>query len=252
MNIKLVKLKSGGFSGAEIHRVEEVVKANRKTYKPIKEYPKDPIHKDLENLFLDLREHLASIVGVIDEHTDEKDAMFILHDIEASGIEFDSEGFIIHGSKKVFGNKKVNLSTPKVEEIDSYDKFHDVMEIARLISIETKLYLDGEKKVSDEELVERWISAGRDKNMNMEAFNNLSSEDQRDFCTKFLEDQYGAIVLHNSELVSDDELANVVEVETEFTIGNNDDEVVVPVSDKKSKKDKKQEAHSPEAKEEAF
>jgi hypothetical protein len=245
MIIKTVKLKNSGFSGAEIHYVIEEIKGTRKSNTLIKKFPKDPIHKDLENLFKDLRENLLDICEIVTPSMDQQDRMFIIHDAEVTGIEFDSEGFILHGEKSVFGNKKIKLNTPKVEEIDNYEHFEAVMDVIKLIVTETKLYMDGEKKVSDEELVERWVSSGKDKTMNMDTFNNLSDEEKRDFCTNFLEKEYGAMVLHRDDVLSEDEASKVVEATTEFVVGDSE-ETIIPVTDKKPKKDKKIEAHSPE------
>lgn len=246
MNIKTVKLKNSGFNGGEVHHIVEVVKNNRKTVKPIKEYPKDPIHKDLENLFKDLREYLLDICEIT-HNMDEKEKMFTLHESEVTGVEFDNEGFILHGFKNIFGNKKLALNPPKIEEIDNYQHFEEVMDIIKQIASETELYIQGEKKVSDEELAERWIMSGKDKAMDMDTFKGLTAEEQRDFCAKLLENQFGSIVIHQDESVPE---GLVVDVDQEFTIDNNQDEVVIPVSEKKTRK--KAEAHAPESKEEAF
>lgn len=244
MQIKTVKLKSSGFAGAEVHYFIEEVKGNRKSHTLIKKYPKDPIHKDLENLFKDLREHILDI-RELTHNMDEKDIMFTIHDTEVTGIEFDSDGFILHGYKNIFGNKKALLDTPKIEEIDNFHKYEEVMDIMRSIAIETKLYLDGEKKISDQELTERWIEAGKSKEMDMEKFKGLSAEEQRDFCTKLLETQFGSVVINQNEMDMENMDTNSVieELETEFTINPGEEETIIPVAGK-SKKTKK-EAHSP-------
>jgi ribosomal protein L14E/L6E/L27E len=245
MIIKAVKLKNNGFNGLAVDYLTEVIKANRKTMKLTKDFPKDPIHKDLENLFKDLREHLLDICEIT-QKMDEKEKMFIIHESEVTGVEFDTEGFVIHGHKQIFGNKKYALNTPKVEEIDAYYKFEDVMDIMRSIATETKLYLDGEKKVSDEELVERWVAAGKDKSMDMETFKGLTAEEQAKFCSDFLQKQFGAVVLMNEEMdLSGMETSGMIEeLQSEFTVS--EEETIIPVAPKKTKKEKVVEPSSPE------
>jgi hypothetical protein len=242
MNIKLVKLKNNGFHGIECQYYIEEVKGTRKSNTLIKKYPKDPIHKDLENLFKDLREHLLDVCDIA-PGIDEKDKMFLIHECEVTGVEFDSEGFILHGHRQVFGNKKVVLNTPKVEEIDNYHKYEEVMDIIRQIAAETKLYLEGEKKVSDEELVQRWVESNKDKKMSVEEFNNMPEDGRREYFTRVLEEEFGAIILHQGDVSTGDD--PVVEFQTEFTMGGNDEEIVVPVEKPKKEKKVKTEAHSP-------
>jgi len=245
MNIKTVKLRGNGFNGAEVHYFIEEVKNNRTVMTLIKKYPKDPIHKDLENLFKDLRTHILDLCEITTS-MDKSQVKFTALETNVTGIEFDPDGFIIHGYKETLGDKKLPLNPPKIEELDNYDKFQDVMDIMRSIALETKQYLEGSKKVSDMELTERWLEAGKDKTMDMETFKNLSAEEQRDFCTKFLENQYGAIVMTpESDLEGMDNTAAIEELETEFKV-NMDDETVIPIKEKKKKKETVPAAHSPE------
>jgi hypothetical protein len=235
MNIKLVKLKKGGFHGAEVHFYIQETKGNRAYNTAVKKYPKDPIHKDLENLFLDLREHLLEICQM--KTADETQMKFIALETSVVGVEFDTDGFILHGERSIFGNKSIKLNTPKVEESDEYPAFQEVMDIMRDIATETKLYIEGEKKVSDDELVERYLSAKRDKHMTLEAFNELPAEERREWATKLLEEEFGAVVMHASDSSVDDSVEDSIEI-------GGDDEIVIPVGKpgKKSKAEKEEEA----------
>lgn len=231
MNIKLVKLKSAGLKGSEVHYTIEEVKGNRKSTTLIKKYPKDPVQKDLENLFKDLRTHLLDICQIT-EGIDEDQAKFLILETEVTGVEFDLDGFILHGEKEVFGNKRIKLNTPKLEEIDNYHGFEEVMDIIKNIAAETKLYLEGEKKVSDEELVQRWVEGNRDKNMTLATLEAMSQEEHRDYCANVLEKQFGAIVLLAGDI--EQEPPHVDEEQT-FVVGG-EEEIVIPVAEKKSKK----------------
>lgn len=236
MNIKLVKLRDGGFKGLETHYILDEIKGSRISHTPIKKYPKDPIHKDLENLFKGLRKNLLDICQ-ISANVDDDQIKFLILETEVTGIEFDSDGFILHGRKEVIGNKCVILNTPKIEEIDGYSDYENVLDVIKDIITETKLYLEGEKKVSDEELTQRWIEAGKEKGMTIETFNNLPLDEQRDFATSILENKFGSIVLH-SGLDIEDESANLIDPKDVFVIGD-ENETVIPIGESKSKKNKK-------------
>ena len=251
MNIHKISLKGNGFNGMHAHYFIEEVKNNRTVMTPVIKKPKDPIHKDLENLFKELRVNLLELCEMIDDRTEEGELKFKLLETNVTDIEFDSDGFIIHGYKETLGDKKLPLNPPKIEEIDGYDKFQDVMDIMRSIALETKQYLEGSKKVSDMEIAERWVAAGKDKSMTMETFKGLTAEEQLEFCTNFIEKQYGGIVMTpDNDLKDMDNTAAIEEMETEFNI-NGQDEIIVPVVEAKGKGRPKA-AHSPKSEEEAF
>lgn len=247
MNIKTVKLTQGGFKGAEVHYFIEEVKSNRTVMTLIKKYPKDPIHKDLENLFKELRSHILDLCEITTS-MDESQVKFTVLETNVTGIEFDSDGFIIHGYKETIGDKKLPLNPPKIEEIDNYDKFHDVMDIMRSIALETKQYLEGSKKVSDMEIAERWVAAGKDKSMDMETFKGLTAEQQLEFCTNFIEKQYGGIVMTpDNDLTDMDNTEAIEKMQTEFNVNLNDEETIIPIKEKK--KSKKEVTHTSETEE---
>lgn len=236
MNIKTIKLKDGGFKGATVEYLIDEVKGGRLSHTPVIKKPQDPIHKDLENLFKGLRKNILDICQ-ISANVDDDQLKFLIMETEVTGIEFDSDGFIVHGRKEVIGNKCVTLNTPKIEEIDGYADYESVQDVIKDIITETKLYLGGEKKVSDEELTERWLAAGKEKGMSMEQFNGLPLDEQRDFATSLLENRFGSIVMHSSDTVSEQDI--VVDAGQVFTIGEHDNEAIIPVGETKSKKDKK-------------
>jgi hypothetical protein len=233
MNIKKISLKNNGFNGAIVEYLLPETKGKFVLNTPVKKSPKDPIQKDLENLFKDLRIHLLNICQM-SKNEDESEMKFILFETNVTGLEFDSDGFVLHGEREVFGNKAIKLNTPKVEEIDNYVGYEDVVAIAKDIISETKLYLDGEKKVSDQELAQRWLEAGKDKVMTKEMFDDLPLDEQRDWATSLLENKFGSIIIHSTEIAEDNSIQ--VEEEQVFELG---EEILIPeAKEKKSKKSK--------------
>jgi len=230
MNIKKITLKNNGFNGAKVVYILPETKGKRISNTDMVKSPKDPIHKDLEDLFKDLRIHLLNICQMSNQK-DEDQMKFMLHETQVVGLEFDSEGFVLHGEREVFGNKNIKLNTPKVEEIDNYEGYEDVVAIAKDILTETKLYLEGEKKVSDEELTQRWIEAGKEKSMTMDTFNGLSLEEQRDFATSLLENKFGSIIIHSGEIAED----NSIEIEESFELDGGEVTLSETKKHKKSK-----------------
>ena len=198
MNIKLIKLKDGGLKGGEIHHIVPVEKGNRKTVKLVKEYPKDPMHKELRSLFEELKRPLLSICDFING-VDESEVKYMLLETEVTGIEFSASYFVITGEKRILKDKFFKLKTCKVEEVD-IDNFIEIMEIISKIVDETALYFNGDKKVSDDELVESWVSAGKDKHTDMDTYNLMTPEEKREYHTRILEEEFGSIVTNMDDM----------------------------------------------------
>ncbi len=199
MNIKLVKLRDGGFKGIELHHFVDRFRNNKPVPKLQKEYPKDPVHKDLQNLFAELREPLLSACGYLDSGNEDV-AKYLVLETEVTGIEFSTEDFVIHGRKRVFHDKFIKLSTCPIEEMDMFDKYFAVKEIIGRIIDEVQLYVDGSKKVSDAELVINWIEAGREKDLTPEGYSNMSPEEQREYHTRILEEKFGSMVTNREDM----------------------------------------------------
>ena len=178
---------------------------------------------------------------------DESEMKFVILETKVTGIEFDPDGFVLHGEREVFGNKEVKLKTPKVEEIDNFYGYENVKEIISQIIAETKLYLEGDKKVSDEELAQRWVEAGKDKAMTMEVFNGLSADERRDFATQLLENEFGSIVIHSGETVDNQD---VMEISQSFEIGG-EESIVIPLGGNKKSKSSKANVEADKSNQEA-
>ncbi len=244
MNIKLIKLRDGGFKGIELHHFVDRVRNNKILPTLEKLYPKDPVHKDLQNLFADLRESLLSACGYLDGGNDEV-VKYLILETEVTGIEFDSGTFKIHGKKRVFHDKFVTLNTCEIEEIDNFDKYEFVKETITKIVEEVRLYVDGSKKVTDQELVINWIESGKEKDLDVEKYNSMSAEEQREYFTMILETKFGSIVTHNEDL----DLSTIEDISEEQLLlpQSVGESIVIDITPKeKVKKEKKVESKEDE------
>ena len=259
MNIKLIKLKSSGFKGMEVHYFEQEEKNGRPSTVLIKKFPPTPIHLGLETMFKDLRFYLVDITGLLRGDEDKMTKDYTIQETEVVSIDFDSESFTIGGEKQVFSNKTIKLKTCKVDTNDLYEHFDTVQKLIGSIVEETKEYLAGTKKVDDIEVAVRWIQAGKSKDLTEDSIKGWSPEQLKEFATKLLENQFGAVVMHNEDMdVSnvDVSAANLeiaaaqaeetiieeaVIIEDDYIeIAVSDEESFIPVPVKKSKAEKKE------------
>lgn len=200
MEIKKIKLLSGGFKGAEVTFLRPEQKNGKNFINEVTEKRKHPIHLDMETPFKKLRFYLLDICELLRGGEDDAERQYIVAESEVVSIKIDSNSFVISGSKDVVGGKSIKLETPKMEEGDGYGNYDKVMELIESIVSETEQYLAGTKKVSDEEVAVRWITSGKDKSEEAERYDSMSAEEKRDYHTKVLEEMYGSVVMHNDDL----------------------------------------------------
>lgn len=256
MHIRVIKLKSSGFKGMECHYFEQEEKNGRPNTVPIKKYPPYPIHLSLETMFKDLRFYLLDITGYLRGDEDKMTKDFMIQETEVVAIEFDSESFIIKGDRQVYLSKSIPVKTCKVDSIDNYEHFETVQKLIESIVEETKEYLAGTKKVDDVEVAIRWVQSGKAKGLTEEILKGYTPEQLRDFATKLLENQFGAVVMLDGDMdisnidVSEAnkeieaaqaeefvvEDAPIIEDKVEEVEISNEEEVFIPIP--KSKKDK--------------
>lgn len=202
MLIRSVKLVNQGMKGIEITYAMPTTKNFRSFVDEHKSKKKAPIHSELEELFLQLKPYLLDCCDYPQE-TREKD----LIETQVIFIQYSNEGFIIKGEKSVLqGDKTVPLHTPMIT-VDDYDQFGAATKIMDKIYDEVKVYMSGEKTLSDEQLVIRFNQ--NKEGFNIEEFKKLSKEEQRNIATQTLE-KMGAIVIHSDEV---GEAADLIEAE---------------------------------------
>jgi hypothetical protein len=242
MNIRKVALSGSGFRGCEIHFFQEETKEDG-TVKIVlhKVYPKDPVHLGLVKLFKDLRPHLLNIVGIT--HADESITAMYINETHVDTVETHGDIVIIHGEREVFENKKIKLSTCKVEAADMYLHFDDVKEIIEKIHEETEAYMTGAVKVDEVEVALRYAEAGKAKGVTVEDLQALSPDKLKDWAHKLLENNFGMVVLGGEDIEVDGEMLSeaVEELKTDFEAELSEDIIIPteePKSKKKSKKDK--------------
>lgn len=193
MNIKKIELQSGGFKGATIVFTAQIFKNNRPFLNETVEKRKHPIHVDFENLFKELRVHLIELFKMNSNgRLSEAELKTLILETDVHSIEFDNDSFMIKGESEVFGDKKIDLKTCKVQQSDDYEGYEDVRNIIENLKTEATSYLDGLKLVSDREMMLRYIEAKKDAAMTKEIFESLSEADQKAYMNKTLNSKFGA------------------------------------------------------------
>ena len=219
-----VKLKEGGLKGIELEYKLPSIKNKCQfidTYK-VKKWA--PIHKELEETFSWLKDHLLDVCGYpLDK----------LHraNISVTKVSYGDNGFIISGELIVFDSGKlISLTTPLVTEDDEYKNFDKITSIINGIYTEVKEYLVGNKKMSDEQIVIRY--SAKNPEFDADSFKGMSKADKQEMATKILQEQCGVtvVILDHDDVTIDDE-PNIVtkeEVVDPFEFDANPKEVSTP------------------------
>jgi hypothetical protein len=196
MNISKITLTDGGLKGIKVEYTEPNEKDGRSKFDVIKKQIKHPIHLGLEKPFNDLRVHLLEIFGIIEGHMNKAEKDAYIAECNVTGIVIGTDEFTIVGEKEVFGGKYAPLATPKIDIADEYYNFEAVVAIIKTIIEETKSYMAGEVKVTDEEAFERWMEQrAKAKPEVKSAFEEMSPEEQKEFMSEILQNKFGAVVM---------------------------------------------------------
>lgn len=230
MNIKKIALTNSGFKGMSIEYAEPNLRNGKEGKKVSKDKLDHPIHLGLEKPFKDLRFHLLEICNIIHEGMAKKDVDYAIAQCEVTGVKIDGAEFSIIGSKDIFEDKSFKLETPMVSEADDYEHYASVAILIGKIIEETKLYFRGEVVVSDDELVERWVRADKEKGFNIDAFNEMSAEEKREFCQSVLEKSFGCVVLGAEDMAIEHVSTEEVTAEFQKEIDTNEDTVVIEMN----------------------
>jgi len=261
MKFRKIALTAQGTKGAEIHWYEP----NDKGLSELnKRYPRNPIHIGLQKLFKDLRVHALNVNGYIHDGMDMN--MIAQHILETTinRLELDGTTIQLIGHKMATSDKEVLLETYKIEAEDGYEQYDELFNIVSAICEECTEYMNGSKKMDDIEAAMQWVAMkgsvkvkedGKLKSLTIEDIKEFSPEKLKDWAAKLLENNFGSVVLHSDDLVSEglDNLEAIKELETEFTIVEDMGEIEIGVvKENKPKKNKKTEAHSPVKEQEEF
>lgn len=205
MKIKKIVLKNSGFKGLDVTYLREEEKNGRPFINEVTEKRKHPIHLGLETMFRDLRFYLLDITGMLKGDEDKADKDFLILETEVVSLEFDLERFVLGGEKVVFRDKKIKLKTPKVDSDDGYEHYETVMKMIASIVDETKEYMAGTKKVDDVEVAIRYVQAGKSKDITMDQLEKMNPEQLKDWATRYLENAFGSVVMHNDDYEPNEE-----------------------------------------------
>lgn len=208
MLISSVKLVNNGLKGIEVTYAMPTTKNSRSFLDEHKSKKKAPIHDELEELFISLKPFILDICDYTKE-TREKDII----ETELSEIIYSDKGFILKGKKCVLqGDKTIDLKTPLITG-DDYVKFIETTKILDRIYDEVKLYMSGEKTLSDEQIVIKFNE--KKEEFDIDTFKKLSKQEQREKATEILNQMgvldrkevttttlegMGALVIHSDEV----------------------------------------------------
>jgi hypothetical protein len=228
MNIKTITLQERGLRGMKVTYNEPEKSNNKIMTSDTNKTKRHPIHLGLEIPFKDLRFHLLQIHGRINDGMTKHDMDCVIEQCEVTAVEFNPEYFVIKGTLGCFADKEVELKTPKVDAGDEYEHFDTVINILKKIIEETKLYLAGDVKLDDTELVFRWIGAGKEKGVDMDSFNAMSEEEQKEFCQNILETNFGATIFMPEDLGIGEADEEKVEAIESFVLDPQKETVILP------------------------
>ncbi len=224
MNIRKIATKAGGFKGLEVHYIK-MDENKGKIGEVTKTEYKRPIQLNLENKFRELRYFLLEIAGVLDGSEDKMQKDYAISDCKVTGIKLESESFALIGEITVLDHKRMKLESPLVNEDDGYANFDAVKGILSAIIEETELYMADKVVIDNNELVVRWVQSGQDKNVNNDAYSEMSAEEKKAFHIKALEEVFGVMVLDAGDMEEIDE-DKLQAVEEEFMPPQKEEEAI--------------------------
>lgn len=223
--IRKVAVTVGGLKGLVLSGTQEIIKENKISIDTFVNGIKKPIHNELEAKIEELRFHVLEICGLITESTtkNERIALIAGCDILAFDFELGEEGYFkIKASTRVFFDKVITLTTPKVDADDRYEFFDTVMKIIESILEEIKHFIDETKVISESELSINYIRHGKGVNVDMEAYNEMNEDEKAEFHQEAL-GKLGYLVntIHVSDISGEDDEEEIVtevtgEVELDF------------------------------------
>lgn len=186
--IRKIKLRLGGIKGAEVTKIVPDEKENRMKFREVTEKSQHPIHLGLEKLFKSLRVHMMKIY--------ELDESGSLEEIYVDGVRKEVEWFTLFGRKEVLlEGKEYPLNNIKVREDDEYEGYGEVIEIIGQIEEEVVKYLEGKVKVSDAEIMAKWVAAGKMKGFDINAWEALPADERVRLSSNTIEKEFGGTVL---------------------------------------------------------
>lgn len=192
--ITKVKLKIGGLKGADVSSLVPEEKNGTTFHNTRVDEGVRTVHFALEKAFKDLRIHLLAMCGYVHENMSEVKKKLLLDATLVSVICIDGNGIRLAGVRTDILDGKLNLN-PVFATAENYENYEELEQLWNVIAEESMKYISGEVKVTDEEIAKRWIESGKEKGFNLEQFEEMSAEEQKEFCQKILEKNFGAVVM---------------------------------------------------------
>lgn len=181
--IRKIQLLDGGVKGVKVTYIKPEVRTNRTKYIEVIEKNGHPIHSILESMIKELRVHLVKIADI---NEDETETCYV------DGFEVRDDYFVIFGRKEAAEtNKQYKVKTPKTDP-DDYSGHESATALLNKIIKEVQKYMKGDILVSDDECVERWLRAGKEKDLDYTQYDSLPEHEKDETRRKILAKGFGA------------------------------------------------------------
>ncbi len=216
MQIKKIKINGEGLKGISVTYVKPEEKGGRTFSTDVVEEKRYPIHLGLETKFKELREYHNDICGLLAGKLGENEVKYIVNNTDIIGLSLGNDWFLLSAKVNTFADKKIAISTPKIDLSDEYHAYDKVQKLIEEILTEVADYMSGAKKATDEDfgrrVIERELKRGKET-ISMDEFDAMSEEQKKVFCTGYLEKVCGSLVSHTDDLIIEEENSTIVELQ---------------------------------------
>jgi len=228
MEIKKIKLVNGGYKGIELSFLETEVKENKKAVGETTRKRRFPIHLALETHFKSLRFFLLDIVGIVRGDMDKNYIDYTVADCDVHTLKLEGGAFKILGTKKCVGGE-TPIETTEIEPKHEYEHYDTVVNIIKAIKEETVEYMNGTKKIDDNELAVRWIRSGKDKNFDQERYDNMTTQERADYHIDIIQKLGGFVTMQDDIIEDNEENREILELKPDDTFELNAEEIEIPL-----------------------
>ncbi len=190
-----VKLIEDGLKGIEVSYGSVEFRGKREYFNEYKVKRRAPASSELMDKFKELKEYMLDICGYVGNESELKN---MENNLMITGVTYTDEGFVLIGKMKVLaGDKVVSLSTPLIVNSEEYFDFKSVIEVLNSLYLETTMYMDGKKEISNLQLAMKF--AEKNQQIDKEAIGRMSDKELTEFVTPMLE-KMGHCVILNDEM----------------------------------------------------
>lgn len=198
-NITKVKLLEGGRKGVEIHFKSPFVAGARAYDQSYTRTIAAPVHRDLRNLFKDLREHLLRMKETVMPNDKVKEIIIAKTTVQYFTI--NDKGFYQLGGVKVeSANKSVPCNSAFLKD-EEYKEFDQLQALVNKIKDEAMLLMNDKKIADGMQVVVDYLSVVKEVSNPEEAYSGMTPEEQEDIMREAMENSGFDVEVINGERV---------------------------------------------------